>query len=837
LNLRSDLFKIISAQRLLPFFVGTGVIVFTIILCLALSNREQTQAEQKILLTSSGLTSNIRSRINARVELLARLKKHWSSRENLSESEQRSDAEFMLNYILGCEAIGYVDTSSKTRWLAQTTERSLPYTDLGWAESLLIELGAPADDDQALITRAIEAPGGEKIFLVSIPTFPGNGPDGMIVGIFSVQETVDTILNQTVAPGYSISIFDGQEQIYSRNFAAEQKGRGWKVDSVIPLQNVKWQMEIRPSQALLDEGRSYLPEVIMAGGTLMALLLAVAVLLAQTARARTAAVLAGNQEMKREIAERKRTEDALRKSEERYRAFVQQSSEGIWCYEAEQPIPITLTADEQVEFFHRYGYLAECNDAMAHMYEASSAEELIGARVNDLLPLDEDNRQYLMAFINSGYRMVDAETHEVDKHGHQRYFLNNLVGVVENGFLLRAWGSQREITERKLLEQQLLQSQRMEAVGRLAGGIAHDFNNLLTAIIGYSDLMLMDSNGNQAARSSAEEIKKAGQRAAGLTRQLLAFSRKQVLQPKVIELNAVVEDMDKMLRRLIGEDLELITVLEESRGRVKADPGQIEQVIMNLAVNARDAMPRGGKLTIETADIELDDLYIRQHMEVEPGPYVLLAVSDTGHGMDKETQSHIFEPFFTTKEPGQGTGLGLATVYGIIRQSGGNIWVYSEPGQGTTFKVYLPRVEDEADICEAQACRKELCQGSETILLVEDEVSVRRLASEILQMNGYRVFEAGRGSEAIEICEREHGPINMMVTDVVMPRMSGPQLADHLAEVRPDMKVLYMSGYTDGSIINHGVLASGTAFLQKPFTPASLLNKVREILNPEQPQQ
>lgn len=829
------MFKVISLQRLLPFFVGTGVIVFTFIICLALSNWEQTQAKQKILLTSSSLTANIRSRINARVEALARLKKHWAVGEILGDSEQRADAAFMLNYILGCESIGYVDTSYKTHWLAQTAERPLSYSDLGWAEGLLIELGTPADREQSLITRATEAPGGEKVFLVAIPNFPGKGRDGTIVGVFSVQVTVDAILNQTVALGYSISIFDGHQHIYSRDFADEHKGRDRKVDSVIPLRNVTWQMEVRPSQAILDQGRSYLPEVILAGGTLMALLLAVAVFLAQTAHARTAAVLAGNREMKHEIAERKRTEDALRKSEERYRAFVQQSSEGIWCYEAEQPIPITLEAAEQVELFHRYGYLAECNDVMAHMYEASSAEEIIGARVNDLLPLDEENREYLMAFIDSGYRMVDAETHEVDKHGHQRYFLNNLVGVVEDGFLLRAWGSQREITERKFLEQQLLQSQRMEAVGRLAGGVAHDFNNLLTAIIGYSELMLMDSNVNQTARASAEEIKKAGQRAAGLTRQLLAFSRKQVLQPKVIEMNAVVEDMNKMLRRLIGEDIELITVLEESRGRVKADPGQIEQVIMNLVVNARDAMPRGGKLTIETANIELDELYSRKHMEVEPGSYVMLAVSDTGHGMDKEILSHIFEPFFTTKEAGRGTGLGLATVYGIIRQSGGNIWVYSEPDQGSTFKVYLPRVKAEADACEAPACRKELHQGSETILLVEDEDAVRTLASEILQMSGYKVFEAQRGSEAIEICEREHGPINMMVTDVVMPRMSGPQLADHLAEVRPDMKVLYMSGYTDSSVINHGVLASGTAFLQKPFTPASLLTKVREILNAEQP--
>jgi PAS domain S-box-containing protein len=829
--LKTDLFKVINTSRLLPYLIGTGVVVFTILLYLALANQEKTHTEQKIQLTSSSLTSNIRNRVHSKIEALARLSEHWKSPERLNDTEHRSDAEFVLNYIQGCEAIGYVDSSMKTRWLAQTNERPLPYSDFGWATRLLAQTAKSNEHERLVISGTLLSPSAERVFLVTIPARLNEAAEGIIVSVFSVQETVDTILNQAASAGYSVTIFDGQERIYSRTDAAAHKGMDLKVDSVIPLQNIKWHMEIRPDQALLDEGRSYLPEVILVGGILMALLLAVAVLLAQTASTRTAAVLAGNQEMKREIAERRRTEEALRKSEERYRAFVQQSSEGIWCYETEEPISIALPALEQVTLFHHHGHLAECNDAMAHMYGASSAEELIGARVNDLLPLDEENRQYLLAFIDSGYRMIDAETHEVDKQGNQRFFLNNLVGIVENGFLLRAWGSQRDITERKLLEQQLLQSQRMEAVGRLAGGVAHDFNNLLTAIIGYSDLLLMDSNKSQLQRANAEEIKKAGQRAAGLTRQLLAFSRKQVLQPKVIELNAVVEDMDKMLRRLIGEDIELVTVLEDVRGRVKADPGQIEQVIMNLVVNARDAMPRGGKLTIETANVELDVHYIRHHMEVDPGPYVLLAVSDTGFGIDKETLPHIFEPFFTTKEPGQGTGLGLATVYGIVRQSGGNIWVYSEPECGTTFKVYLPRVEADADAIDAQVFGNELPQGSETILLVEDEDSVRRLASEILQMNGYRVFEAARGSEAIEICDSERGPIDIMVTDVVMPRMSGPQLADYLSTVRPGMKVLYLSGYSDSAIINHGLLGSGTAFLQKPFTPASLLYKVREILN------
>jgi PAS domain S-box-containing protein len=380
-------------------------------------------------------------------------------------------------------------------------------------------------------------------------------------------------------------------------------------------------------------------------------------------------------------------------------------------------------------------------------------------------------------------------------------------------------------------EEELRQSQKMEAVGRLAGGIAHDFNNLLTVINGYSELILHRLGPADPIRAELEAIKQAGARAAALTGQLLAFSRRQALQSRVLDLNAVVANMDSMLRRTIGEDIELRTVLQPELGRVKADPGQIEQVILNLAVNARDAMPHGGRLTIETADVELDETQTRRLLTVIPGPHVLLAVSDTGCGMDKETQARIFEPFFTTKEKGKGTGLGLSTVYGIVKQSGGSIWVYSEPGRGTTFKIYLPRVEEPAEAVEPDTAGAPSPGGTETILLVEDEAGVRSLARTALQAYGYTVLEASNGSEALQICERHEGPIHLLVTDVVMPGMSGKELADRLASGRPEIKALYVSGYTDGSIIHHGMLDPSVAFLQKPFSPDALARKAREVLD------
>jgi len=386
-----------------------------------------------------------------------------------------------------------------------------------------------------------------------------------------------------------------------------------------------------------------------------------------------------------------------------------------------------------------------------------------------------------------------------------------------------------DITDRRHLEEQLRQAQKMEAVGMLAGGVAHDFNNLLTIITGYSQLILNNISEDDSNRHSVEQIMKAGERAAALTKQLLAFSRRQVLQPKVLELNKLVGGLSTMLRRLIGEDIDLSLVLPGDLGRVSADPGQIEQVIMNLAVNARDAMPKGGVLTIETANRHLDEHYAGRHIAVKPGSYILLAVSDTGSGMDAATQARLFEPFFTTKTAGKGTGLGLSTVFGIVKQSGGSVEVYSEPGRGTSVKVYLPRI-DQPEAVENSGTAKKIARGSETILLVEDDEMVRTLVRETLHREGYKILDAPGPLEARKMAEQYKAQIQLMITDVVMPKISGRELAEHLSKRRPDMKVLYMSGYTDNAILNSGILEKEVAFLQKPFTPAALTEKVREVL-------
>ena len=390
-----------------------------------------------------------------------------------------------------------------------------------------------------------------------------------------------------------------------------------------------------------------------------------------------------------------------------------------------------------------------------------------------------------------------------------------------------------DVTERRALEQQLRQSQKMEAVGRLAGGIAHDFNNLLMVISGYSEFLLDRLGPEPALRGPAQEIASAAGRATSLTRQLLAFSRKQMLAPKVLDLNGVVTENLKMLTRVIGEDIDLVMVPAAGLGAVRADAGQMEQVIMNLAVNARDAMPSGGKLTIETSNVSLDDDYARVHAPLRSGDYVMLAISDTGLGMDSETQSHIFEPFFTTKGL-KGTGLGLSTVYGIVKQSGGYIWVYSEPGKGTTFKIYLPRVAEKAESPAQVASTAESVAaepGTETILLVEDETNLRYLARQFLEKQGYRVIEAADGAIAMQIAVAHEGMIHLLLTDVIMPGMNGRELAQRVSEIRPNTKVLYMSGYTENVIGHNGTLDAGVRLLQKPFTLSSLKSKVREVLD------
>ena len=476
------------------------------------------------------------------------------------------------------------------------------------------------------------------------------------------------------------------------------------------------------------------------------------------------------------------------------------------------------------------GRMLAANAAAARIWGYPDILALLSANARELYA-DPEDRVRLAAMIEVNEVVQDFEVHARRGDGTLIWVSLGLRAERDaGGQVLHYEWSVADITERKRLESELRQAQKLEGIGQLAGGIAHDFNNLLTVITGRSYLVLAQLPADHAVRRHIDLIQTTAERAAALTRQLLAFSRKQVLEPKVLDVKAVVTGLAPMLRRLIGENLEFAVVAAPEPGAVKADPSQLEQVILNLAVNARDAMPQGGTLTIETANVELDETYARRHPGANAGRFVMLAVSDTGHGMDAAVKARIFEPFFTTKDPGKGTGLGLATVFGIVKQSGGSIGVYSEPGHGTTFKIYLPRV-DEAIAETATAATPTLARGFETILLVEDDNEVRALARETLDGHGYTVIPAATPAEALQLAGSHSGPIHLLVTDVVLPQFSGRGLAERLAPEHRDLRVLYMSGYTDDAIVRHGMLEEGTAFLQKPFTPYTLLLKVREVLD------
>jgi PAS domain S-box-containing protein len=521
-----------------------------------------------------------------------------------------------------------------------------------------------------------------------------------------------------------------------------------------------------------------------------------------------------------DITARKQTEEALRQSEQRFRATFEQTAVGIahvgptgrWIW-------VNQTLCDIV------GYTRE-ELTVRTVQDITHPEDLEADRVQLHRLLAGERNAYTIEkrhIRKDGSTVwVHLTTTLLRRHsGEPKYF----IAVIE------------DVTERKELEAQLRQAQKMEAIGRLAGGVAHDFNNILTVITGYSEILLASHpDEHTQTHKDLEQIRKAAERATALTRHLLAFSRRQVLQPSTLNLNVVVAELEKLLRRLIGENIELVTILDADLKWVKVDRSQLEQVIMNLAVNARDAMPQGGRLTIETTNVDLDEAYTRQHVDLKPGSYVLLSISDTGHGMDAETRAKIFEPFFTTKEQGKGTGLGLATVYGIVKQSGGHIKVYSEPGWNTTFIIYLPQVKEDAPLLSPHPIQPHSLQGTETILVVEDEVDVKELVDDVLTEYGYTVLAASTDAEALLLCEQHPDSIQLLLTDVVLPGISGAELAKRLVSFYPGLRVLYMSGYTDDAIVHHGVLHPDKEFIQKPFTPNALAIRVRQVLDTAQGQ-
>jgi PAS domain S-box-containing protein len=515
----------------------------------------------------------------------------------------------------------------------------------------------------------------------------------------------------------------------------------------------------------------------------------------------------------RDITERKRTEEALRRSESGFRSVVEDAPYGIYR--------TSLT-----------GQFLQVNPALQRMLGYESTEELLRRDLQNHIFRHAGEYQRLTEHLDSTEEIKDLEMEWKRQDGTPITVrcsgrrIND-----ENGVPAYFEVFAEDVTEKRVLEKQLRMAQKMEAIGRLSGGIAHDFNNLLGVIIGYSGVLKKQLGPGSPLCEHALEIEKAGQRASSLTKQLLAFSRQQVLTPAVLNLNSLATDMEKMLPRLLGEDVEVSLALDPELGNVKADQSQIEQVIMNLAVNARDAMPTGGKLKIQTSNVHLDQAYTWNHPGSKVGDYVLLAVTDTGTGMDAATLTHIFEPFFTTKERGKGTGLGLATVYGVVKQSNGYIWVDSAPGRGTSFEIYLPRHVGQPAPGEQIIEPKEKLRGSETILLVEDAEPLRKLAQTFLEAGGFRVFSAESGENALEVAARFGGAFDLLLTDVVMPGMNGRVLAEQMLPRQPGMRVLYMSGYTDSFIAGHGVLDPETHLLHKPFTEELLIRKVREVLD------
>ena len=660
-----------------------------------------------------------------------------------------------------------------------------------------------------------------------------------------------------------------------------------------------------------------------------------------------------------DVTEVRTSEAALRASEERYRDFLAHSSEGIWRLELDEPMPVSMPLDEQLEFLYEHGRFAECNSALSFMVGLESPSQLVGATLERLLPQDDPQvLEHLRVFVKCDYDLEEAEIAELDRRGRARFHQINLTGILEDRFLVRVWGTHRDITdhrraqqalraseeryreifegsldtlfistpeghlldinpaglrllgydskeellkvdieelyvdpdvrqsgldrlakeeflrdfelrlrrkdgsqvtvletttavkgesgelfalrgmlrdvtEQRALEEQLLRSQRMEAVGRMAGGVAHDFNNLLTVINGRSDLLRSQLEPGSPLVAEVDEIKAAGERAAALTRQLLVLSRRRTTSPQAVNLNELVKNMENLLRRSIGEQIELVAHFDPDLANVKADPGQIEQVILNLALNARDAMPRGGRLVIDTTNVSVTQGSALALYGLTPGPYVFLRFEDTGTGIDPGIRGQIFEPFFSTKDPAEGTGLGLATVYGIVQQSNGHVRVESEPGRGACFEVYFPAVSDPVESPRKPVVVPTSPSGSETVLLVEDEAAVRGLLRRFMDGKGYRVLEAADGEEALSVVESEAGRIDLLLTDLVMPGMGGFELAHRLEAKLPEVKILFMSGYSEGAeaFFNSGLVSDARNFLQKPFSTDLLAQRLREVLD------
>jgi PAS domain S-box-containing protein len=765
-----------SRSPFLPLFAALAGIAIALLLWRAILDEERRRTTVFAETEAKSVADQLGNGLEGQMASLT----HLAQRYGLAFRER---SEWAIE-LIGLKLLLWVEPTGQVRWvIPRAANDAVLASDFSASQAVL---RARQTGRRATGRSLFPAPPGDSRVELAIPVQAGEQLGGFLVAVFSTREVYSAVLaSPATAPGWSFALLDDGREVYRRGSSQD-----WLAEAPVKGEGAI-RLRIAPAPEAAARLQSSLARVVLATGVVIALLFAASLSFAQSSRRRA---------------------DEARESERRYRHFFESHLTGAVVTDLE-------------------GRMLEANPAALQMLGLASVKDFESRRMSSLYARPEE-RDELLARIRDREHVDQVEVELRRQDGRPLHALVNMQGrrdaegrLVEiNAFLL-------DVTDKKRMETQLRQAQKMDAIGRLAGGVAHDFNNLLGVITGYGELLERDLPPDHPGRRRLREIRRAADSASALTRQLLTFSRQQSLETRVVDLNDIVPGAERMLRRLIGEDIELVTALATGLGHVRADPGQVEQVILNLAINARDAMPTGGKLMIETANVDLDERYVATHAGVKPGPYVMLAVSDTGQGMDQDTVSHAFEPFFTTKEKGKGTGLGLATVYGIVQQGGGTVNVYSEPGHGTSFKIYLPRVADEQSPARAAGAPPAAMEGTETILLVEDSDSLREMIGEALEAAGYSVIQAGTPETSMKALQDKGATIHLLVTDVIMPGISGPDLAARLQSTNPQARVLYISGYTDEMIGSRGGIQPGMHFLQKPFTFGALLTKVREVLD------
>jgi len=827
---------------------GAAVLAATLWLARVLGSIERTQLERHVELAATRACGDVTAAVDARLSAMDRMARRWEIRGGVTQQEWESDAALYLRDIPGLVALAWIDPSLRIRWEEPASGQGFQRLDLPGDKRLADAWAAARRADKPVLSAPLRLADGMPAAVAVAPLFPGERFQGYVAGLLDYRGMLDSALARSAAAGFVITIKDEKETIYLSSGAPGAFRQQWVAEGRLEAGGRRWSVQVWPQPGWVTTRWLALPTVVSGLGVAVATLLSLSIYWGQAARRRaveaeaalralegevaerkraqeelaqardllelrvrerTAELAAANEALQAEIRERRRTEEILRASEERYRNLFDSANDMVYTHDLQGNFTSINRAAERITGYTREeGLRMNIADVVAPEH-LELARQMIARKLGG-----EGPTTYETAILTRDGRRLIVE---VSSHL-----------LFEDGKPVGTLGIAREVTERKRLEEQLRQSQKIEAIGRLAGGIAHDFNNLLTIIGAYSHMLLMDLPEDHPVRGYGQEILAAAERASALTDRLLAFSRRQVIQPVLVDLNEVVRNMAGLLRRMVGEDIELIAELAEDLEKIRADPTQLEQVIMNLVINSRDAMPSGGKVCLQTANLEVS--------KEEPGGppagrWVALKVRDSGHGMDAETRSHLFEPFFTTKGPGKGTGLGLSIVYGVVKQSGGEIAVETAPGEGTTFTIYLPRAEAAPVSLPVRLEEEAAPGGGETILLVEDEPGVRKLVRQMLVQQGYQVLEAGDAAESLSLVERHPGRIDLLLTDIVMPQMNGRELAEQLLAMLPGLKVMYMTGYTEDAVVRQGVSSAGVVCLQKPFLPDTLARKVREVLD------